>query len=267
MSTNTLFNRTVKTNIIIYPTDGTGRDGYITYNNAGFWKENIKPIVPKEKFGRPPFAVFRSLKSTPPIWTYYSDGSGRDSYVYYNNGGLKRTFIPLANQNLQKYLREKKEDNRNNHQIIHLSRDEKIYLNKIRKIQNNLVNRLYNTYKYKFPNNNYKNTLNRYGNNINDNNLHKSSSQIYGRTTLEPIRYNNDNSINTLNQNSINNLHSSSTYNIFSPQNGHVNLKILSTRNIMPYYYKRRFLSNSINNKLIKYPKVKCSLEPNKNIE
>ena len=33
-----LFNRTVKTNIIIYTTDGTGRDGYITFNNAGFWK-------------------------------------------------------------------------------------------------------------------------------------------------------------------------------------------------------------------------------------
>ena len=48
MALNSLFNRTVKTNIIIYPTDGCGRDGYITYNNAGFWKQNIKQIVPKE---------------------------------------------------------------------------------------------------------------------------------------------------------------------------------------------------------------------------
>ena len=272
MSTNTLFNRTVKTNIIIYPTDGMGRDGYITYNNAGFWKENIKPIVPKEKFGRPPFAVFRSLKNTPPIWTYYSDGSGRDSYVYYNNGGLKRTFSPLANQNLQKYLREKRADNRNNnHQIFHLSRDEKIYLNKIRQIQNNLVNRLYNRYKYKFQNNSFMNSPNRFGNTFNGNNntLQRSSSQIIGRTTLEPIKYNNDNSINTLNQNSINNnFHSSSTTNIFSPQkNEAIKLKNLSTRNKNPYYYKRQYLSNSIDNKLIKFPKVKCTLEQNKNID
>lgn len=45
-----LFNRTVKTNILIYPTNGSGRDGYITYNNAGFWKDNLKRISFDEKY-------------------------------------------------------------------------------------------------------------------------------------------------------------------------------------------------------------------------
>ena len=188
MLTNNLFNRTVKTNIILYSTDGKGRDGYITYNDAGFWKENIKQIVPKETFARVPFRVFHSLRRIPPIWTYYSDGSGRDSYVYYNNGGLKKQFNPLAGQNLQNFLREKIIDNpKNNHQKIHLSRDEKIYLDKIKQIQKDCVNRLYNPNNYKLKNNNRY----RYNNNLNNNNiLHRSSSQIIGRQTLEPIKPN-----------------------------------------------------------------------------
>jgi len=265
MSTLSLFNRTVKTNIILYPTDGMGRDGYITYNNAGFWKENIKPIVPKETFGRPPFALFRSLRSTPPIWTYYSDGSGRDSYVYYNNGGLKRKFSPLASQHLQKFLRGKIEDNRpNNHQKIHLSKDEKIYLNKINQIQKNLVNRLYNQYKYKFLNNN-NNQLNNYkfGNNINT--LHRSSSQIIGRQTLEPIKYNFDSSCNnTLIRNSSSELLSSNNNNAISPNNGIIKLQNIKKRNKIPWYFKRNYIYNSIDNKLIKHPKIKCSIESDK---
>ena len=267
MSTLSLFNRTVKTNIILYPTDGMGRDGYITYNNAGFWKENIKPIVPKETLGRPPFAIFRSLRNKPPIWTYYSDGSGRDSYVYYNNGGLKRKFSPLASQQLQKFLRGTIEDNRTNiHQKIHLSKDEKIYLNKIREIQKNLVNRLYNRYKYNFINNS-NNLMNKhkFDNNININTLHRSSSQIIGRKTLEPIKNTLDSSSNnTLDRNRSNKSFNSNNKNTISPNIGITKLKALKTRNKNPWYFKRNYIYNSIDNKLIKYPKIKCSIESDK---
>lgn len=261
MSTNSIFNRTVKTNIILYPTDGFGRDGYIAYNNAGFWKENIKPILPKEVFKRPPFAVFRSLKNTPPIWTYYSDGSGRDSYVYYNNGGLKRQFSPLASQNLQNYLREKKIEERTNyhHQKVTLSKNEILYKNKINKIQKDLVNRLYN--KYKLGNNNPINN-NRYENKI-FNTLHRSSSQIIGRQTLEPIKYNLDYLGNTLDRN--NNLNNSPVNNICSPKNSeNIRFKNMRSRNKNPWYYKREYIVNSIDNKLLKHPKIKCSLETDK---
>jgi hypothetical protein len=258
MSTNNLFNRTVKTNIIKYQTDGMGRDGYINYNNAGFWKENIKQIVPKETFARPSFAVFHSLKSIPPIWTYYSDGSGRDSYVYYNNGGLKKKFSPLAGQTLQNFLREKIIDNEKNpHQKIHLSRDEKIYLNKIKQIQKNIVNRLYNQYNYKLQNNRY-----RYNNNfMNNNTLHRSSSQIIGRQTLEPIK----NNINSLDGNESNNLNSSNNNINSSPKNiGTIKLKSIKKRNKNPYYFKREYISCDIDNRLTKHPKIKCSLEADK---
>lgn len=260
MLTNSIFNRTVKTNIIIYPTNGMGRDGYIAYNNAGFWKENIKQIVPKETFGRTPFAVFHSLKSTPPIWTYYSDGSGRDSYVYYNNGGLKRRFSPLANQNLQKYLREKIKDNhQNHHQKIHLSRDEKIYLNKISEIQKNLVNRLYNQSNFKLRNNkNY-----RYNNIFNNNTLQRSSSQIMGRQTLEPIKYNFKEK--TLERNNSNFALNSNINNIVTPENNEaVRLKPLKSRNKNPLYFKRDIIYDNVDKKFTKHPKIKCSLEAEK---
>ena len=38
--------RTTKTNIAYYHSDGMGRDGYITYNDGGFWKDKyIKSSV------------------------------------------------------------------------------------------------------------------------------------------------------------------------------------------------------------------------------
>ena len=268
MSLNSLFNRTVKTNIIIYPTDGCGRDGYITHNNAGFWKENIKQIVPKETFNRPPFGIYHSLKSTPPIWTYYSDGSGRDSYVYYNNGGLKRKFSPLARQTLQKFLRGKEIDSYspNSHQRIHLSKEEKIYLNKINQIQRNLVNRLYNQYKYKYKFLNKDSTNGyRYGNTMNNNNnLYRSSSQIFGRQTLEPIKYNFNYSNNTLNRNSSTNNLNSSNNNLLWPKNNEsFKLKSLRTRNKNSWRFKRELISNNIDNQILKNSKIKCSLDDN----
>jgi hypothetical protein len=126
----------VKTNIVLYKSNGDGRDTYISYNSGGFWKENIRPIVPKETFYRKPFSIYRSWGKTPPIWTYHSDGSGRDTYVCYNNGGLMKKFSSMA-ENYKNFLRlnddNKKEESLKNIKI-NLSRDEKIYLRKIHKI-------------------------------------------------------------------------------------------------------------------------------------
>lgn len=141
--------RTVKTNIIIYPTDGRGRDGYITYNDAGFWKENIKPVVPKEKFKREPFRVFRSITRVPPSWIYHSDGTGRDGYILYNYGGLIKSHTSQANQNLQGFLRKYEEDNPRRRQYMRLyklSNQEKMHLQEINRIQKGVINRLYEKY-------------------------------------------------------------------------------------------------------------------------
>ena len=87
-----LFNRTVKTNIIIYPTNGSGRDTYIMYNNAGFWKENLRKFSNKNKSKRSSFARFHSIRNIPRIWNYHSDGTGRDTYILYNDGGLMNIY-------------------------------------------------------------------------------------------------------------------------------------------------------------------------------
>ena len=176
-----IFNRTVKTNIILYPTDGTGRDCYITYNNAGFWKDNINKITSKEKFGRKPFYTFHSLKRIPPSWNYHADGTGRDGYVLYDCGGLIHRFhSPNSN-----YLRNYNDDmGRTQYKNSFLSRDEKIYKNKLYKIQNDLLQRLYYKPKRQF----------KY--------LHKdySAPNIFANKNLDPIKrqdeVNNNNEIN-----------------------------------------------------------------------
>lgn len=139
-----IFNRTVKTNIVLYPTDGMGRDGYITYNDAGFWKENIKQIYPKIKYGRKPFANFKSIRRIPPSWKYHSDGTGRDTYVLYNFGGLIKKYnspnAPIAS------LRscDDEPQQKNSQPYLFLSKQEKSYLSKLQKVQKGLVDRLYN---------------------------------------------------------------------------------------------------------------------------
>ena len=142
MSKN-IFNRTVKTNIILYPTDGTGRDYYISYNNAGFWKDNVKRIIPKEKHVSQHFANFHSLRRIPPTWKYHADGTGRDGYVLHDYGGFIHRFDPIDRNN--SYLRSSNDDimSKTHYKNNFLSKDEILYRHKLNQIQNGLVKRLY----------------------------------------------------------------------------------------------------------------------------
>ena len=182
MSQN-IFNRTVKTNIIIYPTDGMGRDGYITYNNAGFWKENYKQVTPKEKFSRQPFGVYHSWKKIPPCWNYHSDGTGRDTYILCNFGGLIKTYEPNISKN---YCLRSGDNDFYQPQTKNefLSKAEKKYQQQIKKIQHDLVNRLYDNYK------------------LNNNNkiLHKEKSAADLTNKKKIILFKNNLNTNTINQ-------------------------------------------------------------------
>lgn len=153
--------RTTKTNITFYRTDGMGRDGYITYNNAGFWKD--KHIKTKISYPRKKFAVFHSLIHQPAPFKYYSDGSGRDSYVLENNGGLVKPFDPLAKQHLSKFLRNGEERHIFKHKLFLTKRQIK-YMNKLKKIQDGVISRLYNDSLERIKQNN----LQCRGNSIND---------------------------------------------------------------------------------------------------
>jgi hypothetical protein len=261
--TNNIFNRTVKTNIILYPTDGTGRDCYITYNNAGFWKDNIKRITQKEKFGRKPFATFHSLKRIPPSWNYHADGTGRDGYVLYDCGGLIHRFR-LPNTNL---FRSDNDDNnmRNtSYKNCFLSRDERIYKQKLHQIQNDLLQRLYykpqREIKFKF--------------------LHKDNSapNIFNRKELEPIKNKSGKSFinNEQNNNENNNAYGRYTFNTLNRAfNNNTNTKSQlrtafldeKTNNDENSYqmnndnkfrklpkYRVKCLSNSIDERVYSYP-------------
>ena len=146
--------RTVKTNIAFYATDNKGRDTYISYNNGGFWKDNIKQIKLKANFPRYMYKNFHSLNHQAAPFNYYSDGTGRDTYVIKDNAGLVKEFTPLANrQILSQYLRKnmpisykKKPKNIK----LFLTPSYKQYFLKSQNIQKKVVHRLYNQCLEKF---------------------------------------------------------------------------------------------------------------------
>lgn len=253
-----LFNRTTKTNIVLYKSSGQGRDTYIIQNNGGFYKEYLHPINTKEKYSHSPLSVFRSWSKIPPIWSYHSDGSGRDSYVLINNGGLTKKFKSMA-ENLENFLRDKNiyRRNENKNMKINLSKNEKLYLNKIKNIRKNVVDRLYNNHfkknlRYKFINDNKDKDklLNDDSNNpINSKNCNNNKSYIYNKNKpLEKIKFYK------------NNLSSNSMNNIFNNNN---NSSINNDKYREKYYFRRKFIYDSSNNKLIRYPKIRCTLEQN----
>jgi hypothetical protein len=72
--------------IVHYANDGSGRDLYISSNNAGFYKEyriintntrQFEPYRGGKSFYNPVFSK--------PLNRYYCDGMGRDHYIFSNN--------------------------------------------------------------------------------------------------------------------------------------------------------------------------------------
>ena len=205
--------RTTKSNIVFYSTDGMGRDGYITYNNGGFWKNNIKQITLKPDYPKSTKKIFHSLYHQPAPFNYQSDGSGRDSYVIENNAGLVKKFEPLIKQKLTKYLR--KEDEILKRKVF-LTRSQKQILDKMKKIQNNVVNRLYNDSLEKIKKNRLKLKTKSMNDFFDENTLKKNFESI------SPIKNNKnkDKDSNSLNKKSIENYN---YYNYNHNRNNHIN--------------------------------------------
>lgn len=149
--------RTSKGNFVLYSNDGMGRDEYISYNDGGFWKDYIKIIKIKPDYQKYKNTRFHSLSHRAAPFKYYSDGSGRDSYILQQTEGMTKNFVPMATQTLSKFLRT---ENKNYKQKIFLTKSEKNYFNKLRKIQNNVVKRLYYMGKKENKNNKKERTSN-----------------------------------------------------------------------------------------------------------
>ena len=238
-----LFNRTVKTNIIIYPTNGTGRDGYIMYNNAGFWKDNLKRFSLKDKYKRSSFATFRSIRKIPPIWNYHSDGTGRDTYILYNDGGLMKNYKTPSLTNFRTNYEDLYYETSHNNKInnpLYMTKDEKFYVNKLTKIQKDVVDRLY-YHSNKFHSFKRENS---YGN-------------VFAKLKLEPIkknRYYNDEEKNIINENNMNiNERYFNNNSELSNRNSIDNVEVKKSRNKLSKY-RIKCLINDQESKVNRYP-------------
>ena len=150
--------RTFKSNYVPYFPDGNGRDRYIAYNNAGFFKNypgSQKDSYLNNKngcfFGTKIVTHVKSPSVKTPNFHYYADGNGRDKYILVNGGGLFTQSKPLISYKLTDFLRND-DDNLSPKKKIraYLSRDEIKYNNLLKENERNVIKRLYLNEKKKF---------------------------------------------------------------------------------------------------------------------
>ena len=150
--------RTFKSNYVPYFPDGNGRDRYIAYNNAGFFKNypgSQKDSYLNNKngcfFGTKIVTHVKSPSVKTPNFHYYADGNGRDKYILVNGGGLFTQSKPLISYKLTDFLRND-DDNLSPKKKIraYLYRDEIKYNNLLKENERNVIKRLYLNERKKF---------------------------------------------------------------------------------------------------------------------
>ena len=267
MSISKSLGRTVKTNIILYKTDNKGRDGYITFNDGGFWKDNIKQIKLKSNFPRHINNTFHSLIHQAAPINYYSDGRGRDTYVVKNNAGLVKEFCPLASrQFLSQYLRKDNfpisYDKRIKYKNFFLTPSDKENYLKINKIQNNVVWRLYDECLDKFRERmNYKSPLTK--DSLNQSFFNTSNNYPYINSEPTLLKIENKRSLNkNMNQKSIRKM---MRYKVNRTHNNFFNYKKANKKDII----KNLKINNTVNNNIKNYFDLNktCNNLDNKNKE
>ena len=136
--------RTQRPRFPLYTSDGNGRDYYIKYNNAGYW-ENQFQIIKRPDYEYPKYNNFHSLIHQAAPVKFKPTGNGRETYII-NDGGLHHDQRSLASYKLDEFLRDSKtiESQNNFRKRKHLSLGEKNYNNKLKLLEKQLINRLYN---------------------------------------------------------------------------------------------------------------------------
>ena len=149
--------RTFKSNYVPYHPDGFGRDRYIAYNNAGFFKNYNTPkdIDLNNRtgcfFGTKIISHVKSPSVKTPNFHYYADGNGRDKYILVNGGGLFSQSKPLICYKLTDFLRQNDDTISPRRKIkAYLSRDEIKYNNLLKEKERNIIKRLYMNERKKF---------------------------------------------------------------------------------------------------------------------
>ena len=150
--------RTFKSNYVPYFPDGNGRDRYIAYNNAGFFKNypgSQKDSYLNNKngcfFGTKIVTHVKSPSVKTPNFHYYADGNERDKYILVNGGGLFTQSKPLISYKLTDFLRNDDDNLSPKNKIRdYLSRDEIKYNNLLKENERNVIKRLYLNERKKF---------------------------------------------------------------------------------------------------------------------
>lgn len=127
-----------------YISDGSGRDYYIKFNNAGYWEDQFK-VKKKPDYEFPKYNNFHSLFHLAAPVKFIPTGKGRETYII-NAGGFHHDQKPLSVFKLDDFLREpiierpKKFKNKKHYMSV----GEKRYNEKLQILEKDLVNRLYN---------------------------------------------------------------------------------------------------------------------------
>ena len=133
--------RTARPRFNLYVPDGLGRDRYIGYNNGGFWKTNEYSISRKSEYEYPKYSNFHTLFHMAAPFKYYSDGSGRDSYIL-RGTGLSHDEKPLASYKLTDFLRTSSGPLRVKGPLA-LSQAEIKFNKRLKHLENGMIKRLY----------------------------------------------------------------------------------------------------------------------------
>lgn len=159
METQSLY-RTFNPTFNAYAYDGAGRDMYIGYNNGGFWNRRIPPGTPFESSTAMSTRYrIRGIPHQVAPFKYYSDGSGRDSYITFNSGGLKKETKALKEFKLKDFLRIPEEcifEFKPRHtltglkKVVYISKSQMENNKCLQKNQKGIINRLYSREKHKF---------------------------------------------------------------------------------------------------------------------
>lgn len=147
--------RTMKLNYVPYFTDGSGRDRYIAFDNAGFFsnKESKKENVRRTGTSLDTKISYKYVSPymKAPNFHYHSDGNGRDSYIYSNGGGLFYDSKPLNSYKLTDFLRENENSTSYNRPgKVWVSKSQDKYNKLLRAKEKDIINRLYENEKKKF---------------------------------------------------------------------------------------------------------------------
>ena len=128
-----------------YVSDGSGRDYYIKFNNAGYW-ENQFQVQKKVDYEFPKYNNFHSLVHQAARVKYIPTGNGRETYII-NEEGQIRDQKPLASYKLDDFLREKQKNLDisiiDNYKKRYQSIDQKKTNKQLKLIEKKLINRLY----------------------------------------------------------------------------------------------------------------------------